>query len=61
MFGLGLPEAIILGVIILLLFGRRLPAMFRSLGESLPAFKDGLAEEKPGSQNPPGNVKHQSS
>lgn len=46
MFGLGLPEAIILGIIVLVLFGRRLPNLFRSLGASLPAFKQGLAEEE---------------
>jgi len=45
MFGFGLPEAVILGIIVLVLFGRRLPSLFRSLGESLPAFKQGLAQD----------------
>jgi len=52
MFGLGLPELVILAVIILLLFGRRLPSLARSLGESLPAFKKGMAED-PVSSEPP--------
>lgn len=45
MFGLGVPELVILAVIVLLLFGRRLPGVFHSLGQSLPAFKKGLTED----------------
>ena len=58
--GLGLPELIIFGVIILLLFGKRLPQAMRSLGSSVTAFKqgtkDGEAEmDKPAlnDQDPP--------
>lgn len=47
MFGFGMTELVILAVIILVLFGRRLPSLARSLGESLPAFKKGLATEEP--------------
>ncbi|WP_437226682.1 Sec-independent protein translocase subunit TatA/TatB [Planctomicrobium sp. SH661] len=52
MFGLGVPELVILAVIILLLFGRRLPGLFLSLGQSVPAFKKGLADgETPSSSS----------
>jgi sec-independent protein translocase protein TatA len=42
--GLGTPELIILGVIVLLLFGSRLPSAMRSLGMSLNSFKKGMKE-----------------
>lgn len=61
--GLGLPELIIFGVIILLLFGKRLPSAMRSLGSSVTAFrqgtKDGEAElDKPAlnDDTPPGDA-----
>ena len=40
----GLPELIIFGVIILLLFGKRLPQAMRSLGSSVTAFKQGTKD-----------------
>ena len=42
--GLGLPELLIFGVIILLLFGKRLPGAMRSLGSSVTAFKQGTKD-----------------
>jgi sec-independent protein translocase protein TatA len=42
MFGLGPLEIIIFGVIILLLFGNRLPSVMRSLGQGMVEFKKGV-------------------
>ncbi len=40
---LGLPELIIILIVILLLFGaKRLPEVGRSMGEAIRAVKDGL-------------------
>ena len=38
----GLPEMLIVGVIILLLFGNRLPSVMRSLGKGITEFKKGV-------------------
>lgn len=40
--GLGTPELIILALIVLLLFGSRLPSAMRSLGQSVNSFKKGM-------------------
>lgn len=39
---IGIPEMIFLGVIALLLFGKRLPEVARSLGKGIVEFKKGL-------------------
>ena len=40
----GLPEMAIFAVIVLVLFGKRLPATMRSLGQSVGELKKGLHE-----------------
>jgi len=45
MFGLGPQEFIVIGVIAVLLFGSRLPALARSVGRSITEFKKGINEE----------------
>lgn len=42
MFGLGMQEMVILLVIGVLLFGKRLPEVGRSLGKGIMEFKNGL-------------------
>lgn len=41
---LGTPELIIILVVALLIFGKRLPSTMRSLGQSVNAFKKGMRE-----------------
>jgi len=40
---LGIPEMIVISLIALLLFGKRLPEVARSLGKGLVEFKKGLS------------------
>jgi sec-independent protein translocase protein TatA len=42
MFGLGPTEMVIIGVLAVLLFGKRLPEVGRSLGKGLMEFKKGV-------------------
>ncbi len=44
MLGLGTQELIIILIILLLLFGSRLPSIMRSLGKSVNEFKKGMNE-----------------
>lgn len=40
-FGVGPLEIIVLGLVVLLLFGNRVPSLMRSLGQGLVEFKKG--------------------
>jgi sec-independent protein translocase protein TatA len=47
--GIGMPELLIVGFIVLILFGSRLPSVMRSLGQGVTEFKkgvQGIDEEK---------------
>lgn len=44
MFGLGTQELLIFGVIAVLLFGKRLPEVARSMGSSYREFRRGLSD-----------------
>lgn len=54
MFGLGTTELIIVGAVVLLLFGSRLPKVMRSLGEGIVEFKRGVQgiEDSSGPREP---------
>lgn len=43
--GIGVPEMLIVGMIVLLLFGNRLPSVMRSLGVGITEFKKGIKGE----------------
>jgi sec-independent protein translocase protein TatA len=44
-FGIGMPEMIVMAIIVLLLFGNRLPSVMRSLGQSITEFKKGTRDD----------------
>ena len=44
MFGLGIQELIIVGIVAVVLFGKRLPEVARSMGASYQEFRKGLSD-----------------
>jgi sec-independent protein translocase protein TatA len=42
MFGIGWPEMVIIGFLAVLLFGKKVPEVARSLGKGMMEFKKGL-------------------
>jgi sec-independent protein translocase protein TatA len=52
MFGIGIWELLAVLVVVLLLFGSRLPSLARSFGQSITEFKKGMKEiENPSDQD----------
>lgn len=45
---IGVQELVIVAIIVLVLFGGRLPSVMRSLGKSIPEFKKGMEDEPQG-------------
>jgi sec-independent protein translocase protein TatA len=44
MFGIGYTELLVIGVVVLVLFGNRLPRVMRDLGQGITEFKRGLRD-----------------
>ena len=45
MFGLGMQEILVIGLIILLLFGgKKIPELMKGLGKGVKSFKEGMNE-----------------
>ena len=54
-----LPEFVILAIVVLLLFGNRLPSVMRSLGQGVVEFKKGLAGIEDDVKNSAGKIEEQ--
>lgn len=44
MFGIGSTELIVVMVVVLVLFGHRLPTVMRGMGRGIKEFKEGINE-----------------
>lgn len=55
-FGFNSWEFIVILLVVLLLFGNRLPSVARSLGSGITEFKKGLREGNDKNEKPPANT-----
>ena len=53
MYGIGTTELLIIGFIVLILFGSRLPGVMRSLGQGVVEFKKGVQGVEEDKESPP--------
>lgn len=52
--GLGLPEILLIAVVVLLFFGgKRIPELMKGLGKGVRSFKEGLKEVDPSDDDKP--------
>lgn len=60
--GLGIPELIVILIVILLLFGaKKIPELMRGAGKGVRAFKDGMKETTIDEEESSKNTKEQES
>jgi sec-independent protein translocase protein TatA len=51
MFGIGTQELVIVMVVVLVLFGHRLPSVMRSMGRGIKEFKEGINDPSQDDEN----------